>query len=128
MIMAVGGGRLKSGRKRGLFAAMGCPEETVIADEGEFEGKLGNTAGLLLVKFWDGAPHTAQGALSFAAKRHSARIKFISLVTKDHGLRKKYAIRHSPTFVLFKDGKERARISGPSLPIALDVWCEVNSI
>jgi thioredoxin-like negative regulator of GroEL len=113
-------------KRRALLEKLFCPEGTILVAENDFEKKLLNTKGAIVVKFWDGTPHLAQEAFSSVAHKYSEDIKFACILVKDKQLRSKYDIRYSPTFVFFEDGQEKSRISGATPPDALDVWCEVN--
>ncbi len=113
-------------RRKALLEKVFCPEGAILVAENEFEKKILNTQGAMVVKFWDGTPHPAQEAFSSVARKYSEEIKFACILVKDKQLRSKYNIRYSPTFVFFEDGEEKSRISGPTLPDALDIWCEVN--
>jgi len=114
-------------RRKAALARLFCPDGVILASETELERKLLNTQGAVVVKFWDGTPHLAQEAFETVARKYSEDLKFACILVKDRALRKKYAIAHNPTFVLYEDGREKSRISGVTPTEALDVWCEVNT-
>lgn len=113
-------------RRKGRLKRAFCPAEAIVSDEHDFEQKLLNTHGALVVKFWDGAPHLAQEAFDFVANKYGDDMKFVCIVAKGGGTRRKFSIEHSPTFIFFEDGKEKSRINGVTPKDALDVWCELN--
>lgn len=116
-----------SSERRCLKAARSTgADEVVFAAENELERKLLNTSGALVVKFWDGKPHLAEEAFTHVAKKYADDVKFACIRVKERRTIKKYAIRHSPTFIFFEEGREKSRISGITPKEALDVWCEMN--
>tara|TARA_R110000772_G_scaffold138372_2_gene247328 strand:- start:946 stop:1383 length:438 start_codon:yes stop_codon:yes gene_type:complete len=118
--------RLKEGPKCGkckkpLFA--GKSFELTGANSGAL---LGNTDLPVLVDCWAawcGPCKSFRPIFESAARKHEPHLLFAKLNTEtNQQLGSKWGIRSIPTLILFKGGKEKARVSGALMLPQLEQW------
>jgi len=72
---------------------------------------------------WCGPCRMMAPVFDAAADRHATRLRFARVNTEDHpDLAGRYNIRGIPTLVLFRGGREAARVSGALDSSGLDRW------
>jgi len=119
-----GGARGKCGScGEPLFAGRPLP-----LNEARFARHMGKSSVPLLVDFWAEwcGPCTMMAPMfEAAAGKLEPRVRLGKVDTEaEQGLAARYGIRSIPTMVLFRDGKEAARISGAMDSATITRWVE----
>ena len=102
----------------------------IALDAAGFERFVGNSELPLLVDFWApwcGPCRMMAPAFEQAAKQLEPRIQLLKVNTEQQqALAAKYNIRSIPTLILFRSGRELARMSGALDAQGLVQWAEQN--
>jgi thioredoxin 2 len=108
--------RLGEGPKCGKCAAPLLDGKPVQLDEAGFDSVIGRTELPVLVDFWADwcAPcHAMAPAFERAAAEQKTRALFAKLNTEQaQPIAERFGIRSIPTMILFRKGREAARVSG----------------
>jgi len=94
--------------------------------EDELEKKMLKKYGAIVVKFWDGKNKSRGLFLEDVAENHAGDVHFAKVAVSKRKTGRAFKIKTMPTFVMFKKGKEHARLEGKTFYDALDVWTEIH--
>jgi thioredoxin 2 len=121
-------GRLEDGPKCGKCAAPLLDGSPAVLAESSFDAFVGPSSLPVLVDYWAPwcAPCRAMApAFAAAARELATRARFAKVNTEDApGLAQRAGIRAIPTLVLYRDGREIARVSGAMDARSLTRWVE----
>ena len=77
---------------------------------------------------WCGPCRNFAPVFEQAAKEHEPKIRFAKLNTEQYNnVSSRWNVRSIPTLILFKNGKETARVSGALSPSQLKNWLSQNT-
>jgi thioredoxin 2 len=118
--------RLGEEPKCGKCAAALLEGKPVELNEAGFDAFLSRNSLPVLVDFWAdwcGPCHAMAPAFERAAGEHKTRVRFAKLNTeRAQGVAGRFGIRSIPTMILFRDGREAARISGALDARSISGW------
>jgi thioredoxin 2 len=118
--------RLGEEPKCGKCAAPLLEGKPVELNEAGFDVFLSRNSLPVLVDFWAdwcGPCHAMAPAFERAAGEHKTRVRFAKLNTeRAQGVAGRFGIRSIPTMILFRDGREAARISGALDARSISGW------
>jgi thioredoxin 2 len=122
--------KLAHGAKCGKCHASLFTGEPVALDEARFRRHLSDSELPLLVDFWApwcGPCHMMAPAFAEAARRLEPEVRLVKVNTDEaQSVAMHYGIRSIPTLMLFKGGREAARVSGAMDPRRLEAWTRQN--
>jgi thioredoxin 2 len=118
--------RLAEDPKCGKCGAQILEGKPVELDEARFESFLARNSLPVLVDFWAewcGPCHAMAPAFERAAGELKTRVRFAKLDTeRAQGVAARFGIRSIPTMILFRDGREAARVSGAMDARSISAW------
>jgi thioredoxin 2 len=118
--------RLAEDPKCGRCKAALLDAHPVPVDAATFEPAVARTELPVVVDFWAqwcGPCHAMAPAYERAAEQLKGRVRFAKLDTEAApDLAARYGIRAIPTLIVFKDGKEAARVSGAMDARSIASW------
>jgi len=118
--------RLGEDPKCGKWGAPLLDGKPVALDEARFDSFLGRNELPVLVDFWAdwcGPCHAMAPAFERAAKELKPRVRFAKLNTEDaQRVAARFGIRSIPTLILFRGGREVARVSGAMDARSIASW------
>jgi len=122
------GGAPTCGRCKGALDLSGAPQAV---DAAGFERTIANSPVPVLVDFWApwcGPCRMAAPILEQVGREQAGRVVVLKVNTDEHPEPSaKLGIRGIPTFIVFKDGAERARQSGVLPAPAMAQWVARNT-
>lgn len=122
--------KLRDGARCGKCHGALFQAAPLVLGEDRFARHLGRSDVPVLVDFWApwcGPCQMMAPAFEEAARRLEPQVRLVKVNTEEaQSLAMQYGIRSIPTLVLFKQGKEAARVSGAMDPSGLVSWTLQN--
>jgi thioredoxin 2 len=120
--------RLAEGPKCGKCKAALIEPKPVPVTDATFDAAVVRTELPVVVDFWAnwcGPCHAMAPAFERVAGQMQPRVRFAKVDTEAApGVAGRFGIRSIPTLILFKEGKEAARVSGAMDARSLQTWVE----